>query len=341
MIDVIFTIDYEIYGNGTGNLNELVFEPTRNLQSIFKKYNCKFVAFIEAVELSKISEYRTDDYIGFVEEQVRELYGVGHEIGLHIHPQWSRAEFKDGYWSLHYDEYNLCRLQETRISTIIKESIEYLRSVLDNDYFNPLSFRAGNWLFQPTDIISKILSRNGVIIDSSVYKGGTQHKHRLDYRKAVKNSYWWSFENDVVIPADDGIMMELPIYTRMVPFWKMVSAKRFNFQKKSQAYRKTKLTDRLDRLIDTIKIFYPLKLDFCRMTIDELIQMINIVIADDKKSPYIYKPIVAIGHTKDLEDFNTIMTFLDYIQNNNIDVSTLKEAYNKCKKEIRDGASLK
>ena len=28
MIECIFTLDYEIYGDGTGSLNELVYEPT-------------------------------------------------------------------------------------------------------------------------------------------------------------------------------------------------------------------------------------------------------------------------------------------------------------------------
>jgi len=40
MIDCIFTIDYEIYGNGEGSLRELVYEPTQKF--VF----CIFIAAI-------------------------------------------------------------------------------------------------------------------------------------------------------------------------------------------------------------------------------------------------------------------------------------------------------
>ena len=39
MIQCIFTIDYEIYGNGTGSLKELVYDPAKKLAAIFQKQN--------------------------------------------------------------------------------------------------------------------------------------------------------------------------------------------------------------------------------------------------------------------------------------------------------------
>ena len=47
MIEFVFTIDYEIYGNGTGALSELVYEPARRLKDLFQNYNARFVAFVE------------------------------------------------------------------------------------------------------------------------------------------------------------------------------------------------------------------------------------------------------------------------------------------------------
>ena len=35
MIECIFTIDYEIYGNGQGSLKELVYDPMERLLAIF------------------------------------------------------------------------------------------------------------------------------------------------------------------------------------------------------------------------------------------------------------------------------------------------------------------
>ena len=45
MIECIFTIDYEIYGNGEGSLKELVYEPAEKLMAIFREMECAFRAF--------------------------------------------------------------------------------------------------------------------------------------------------------------------------------------------------------------------------------------------------------------------------------------------------------
>jgi hypothetical protein len=58
--------------------------------------------------------------------------------------------------------------------------------------------------------------------------------------------------------------------------------------------------------------------------------MFKRVITADKKHPEIYKPIVAIGHTKDLVDFDTIDALLGYLQRNDITISTFSDIYARC-----------
>jgi hypothetical protein len=88
MIEVIFTLDYEIYGNGEGSLMELVLEPAAELKRIFEDAGAKLVVFVEAAELEMIAATRSDPDIDAVEQQIRDFRRDGHEIGLHIHPQW-------------------------------------------------------------------------------------------------------------------------------------------------------------------------------------------------------------------------------------------------------------
>ena len=57
MIECIFTIDYEIYGNGEGSLRELVYEPAEKLKDIFLKHNVRFVNFVEAAEFEMIEKF--------------------------------------------------------------------------------------------------------------------------------------------------------------------------------------------------------------------------------------------------------------------------------------------
>jgi hypothetical protein len=330
MIECIFTLDYEIYGNGEGSLKELVYEPAEKLKTIFRKWNAPFVLFVEVAELQRIDDKGTDKSIDLVKPQIREFYSEGFELGLHLHPQWCNAQYQNGRWHLDYSEYNLCTLPPKRITKIIDSSIEYLRELLCEPNFTPYSFRAGNWLFQPTRNAAKILAERGIKIDSSVYKGGLQHKHKLDYRKALKNGYYWTFLDRVDVPDSNGTMLELPIYTQMVPFWKMLTAKRIDMQQAGYKAAKTG-KEWLYRCRDILRFWYPLKFDYCRMTLDELTRMMGAVIRQDQKDPTLFRPIIAIGHTKDLIDFETIESFLSYLVQNKIVISTFDKIYDKCK----------
>jgi hypothetical protein len=131
MIDFLFTIDYEIYGNGTGTLEEHVHEPARKLLEILRKQNAKMVIYVEPLELEKIEEYGTDRAIGQVRNQIKEAFAQSFEIGLHLHPQWFNAVHKNGRWLLDYSEYNVCKLPRERIARIFDRAISYLRAVLD------------------------------------------------------------------------------------------------------------------------------------------------------------------------------------------------------------------
>ncbi|MGH7782227.1 MAG: hypothetical protein ACREO5_00050 [Candidatus Binatia bacterium] len=325
MIECIFTLDYEVYGNGAGSLRKLVYEPGERLREIFEKKNARFVAFIEVAEFQKIEACKTDPGIKDVKRQIREFHREGFEIGLHLHPQWSNARFENDKWILDYDEYNLCTLSRGRISEIVDQSLDYLREVVGETDFTPLSFRAGNWLFQPTEVAASVLAEKGIRIDSSVFKGGLQHNHTLDYRSALGNGYYWPFGRDVTEPDATGQWIEVPIYTEMVPFWKMSTSKRLGFAG-GQVVSAQSVKQKVNRARDLIRFLYPRKLDFCRMTLDELTSTMGRIVDDDRKTPSTYKPIVAIGHTKDLSDPRTVEDFLSFLNAERIRVSTFEGA---------------
>lgn len=333
MIDFVFTIDYEIYGNGTGGLRDLVYEPAERLKAIFQERGVRFVNFVEVAEFQKIEAHATDGAIELVTQQIRECYENGFEIGLHLHPQWFNARFENGAWILDTSEYNLCTLPRARITEIVRGSLDFLRHVVGHSDFTPLSFRAGNWLFQPTPVAASVLGEHGIKIDSSVFKGGLQHSHHLDYRPALKNGYCWAFSADVNEPDPAGTWIEAPIYTDMVPFWKMPTSKRMGF-KNQYGVAGRSLRQKVIRSFDFLRFRYPLKLDFCRMSLDELTSMMDKVIREDRAKPELFRPVVAIGHTKDLTDFATIESFLSYLKTNQVAISTFADIYPKLVKAV-------
>ena len=335
VIECIFTVDYEIYGNGEGSLMELVYEPAERLRRIFQKWNARFVAFVEVAEIEIIEAQGTDPAVHLVKQQLLDFHLEGIELGLHLHSQWYKARYENGKWQLDYKEYNLCTLPTKRIVQIVDRSIAYFRNILSSADFTPISFRAGNWLLQPARIVANILAERGIKVDSSVFKGGLQHQHKLDYRRASRNGYYWRFTDDPNVPDSKGALLELPIYTQMVPIWKILTAKRRGLQRKSasaaQSGKNQNNKKRLYRLIDFLRFWYPLKFDFCRMTISELTRMVDKVIQDDQRNPTSLKPIVAIGHTKDLVDFDTVEFILSYLRQKGIPVLTFEDFYHRYK----------
>lgn len=328
MIDCIFTIDYEIYGNGTGSLRELVYEPGERLKEVFLRHDARFVNFTEVAEFEMIENQGTDRDIDLVTAQIRDYHRDGFEIALHLHPQWFNARHEQGQWMLDYDEYNLCTLPRPRIAEVVGQSLRYLRRVVGDPGFTPLSFRAGNWLFQPTCNAASVLGEMGIKIDSSVFKGGVQRRHGLDYRPAMKNGYYWRFESDANKATKGGTWLEIPIHSEMVPTWRMFTSKRMAFRGNVGLTGQTS-GSRFLRALDFLRLRYPLKLDFCRMTLKEMTDMMGRLLKKDRRDPNSYKPIVLIGHTKDLTDLPTVDSFLHYLKENGVNVSTFVDLYPK------------
>jgi peptidoglycan/xylan/chitin deacetylase (PgdA/CDA1 family) len=330
MIALAFTVDYEIYGTGRGSLRELVLEPAERLRSIFGRHGARFVTFVEAAELEAIEERGADRTIRPIKQQLRDIYGEGFEIGLHLHPQWYNAQYRDGTWLLDDSEYSLRDLSRERIGQIVDRSIAYLRGAVGEEEFIPFSFRAGNWLYQPSPGLSEALAERGIKVDSSVYKGGLQHRHKLDYRPALKNGYFWTFGDDVNIPDPHGVLMEFPIYTTMEPIWKLLTAKRLDLQKKGSSGLPPS-GGRLFRLMDRLRYKYPMKFDFCRMSIHEMTQVLDKEMRKDRENPGVFRPIIAIGHTKDLDDLETVDGLLSILGERHIKITGFHELYHQAK----------
>ena len=67
----------------------------------------------------------------------------------------------------------------------------------------------------------------------------------------------WKFKNDVIDPDTEGLLLEIPIYTKMVPFWEMYTTKRVGLQQKASSSNSSfKL--KIYRLSDFLRFQQPL-----------------------------------------------------------------------------------
>ena len=323
MIHFIFTLDYEIYGNGLGSLRDLVVDPTARLAKLFESFGAPFVVFAEAVELAKIEEARCDPDSATVRAQLRELREAGHQIALHIHPWWENARYDDGRWHLDWSERNISNLGSDRVEAIVSMAIRYLRDALGDPNYTPVAFRSGLWAMQPTAVVANVLARHGVQIDSSVFKGGRIGSLDLDYRAALCNGYQWHFGDDVNVSDPSGRLLEIPIHTEMVGFWKMLGSKRLKLQRKAQSGSYGTPLPR--RWRDYLRLRYPRKLDFCRMRFEEMRKATEVIIKSTH--PEEQRAVVAIGHSKDFVDDEALAHFLVYLRERVVSIKTFSQVF--------------
>lgn len=324
VIEFIFTLDYEIYGNGLGSLQDLVLDPTRQLAELFKEFGASIVVFAEAVEFARMEEAQSDPNTARVRAQLRELKDAGHEIALHLHPWWANSRYEGGRWLMDWSERNICAMEPDRIETIVSGAIDYLREALSDPHFTPLAFRSGLWAMQPSSVIANVLARHGVRVDSSVFKGGRIGSLGLDYLPALRNGGSWRFGCDINVPDPQGILWEIPIHTEMVPFWQMLGAKRLRLQKKARGTGDGAPLPR--RWRDYLRFRYPRKLDFCRMTFEEMRKALETVLEDAEIRPEERRIIVGIGHSKDFVDPEATRRFLAFLCERTVSVTTFSQA---------------
>ena len=325
MIEFIFTLDYEIYGNGSGTLRDLVLDPTQQLAELLKEFDAPSVIFAEAVEFEKIEQAQSDPDIADVRAQMRQLRADGHEIALHLHPWFANGRYENGRWNLDWNERSFGALSSDRAETIVSDGIRYLRDALNDPGYSPVAFRAGMWAIQPAAVGAKVLARHGIRVDSSVFKGGRTSGIGLDYRPALRNGAMWRFSDDVTTPDPNGVLWEIPIYSQMVPFWQMLGSKRLKLQKKAQNVKHGAPLPR--RWPDYLRLRYPRKLDFCRMTTEEILTTMSQILKEDKVNPEERRIIVAIGHSKDFVDSEPTRVLLRSLRDHSITITTFAHVF--------------
>src|ERR1051326_5251194 len=100
--------DWELSGNGSGDIRQLQFEPMRRLSSIYNRLGIRGSFNAEVMQQITFRQHQAPDnelkrLADEWDEIVRETFRQGHDIQLHVHPQWDNAEYQNGRWKLTAD----------------------------------------------------------------------------------------------------------------------------------------------------------------------------------------------------------------------------------------------
>ena len=334
--NLLWTLDYEIHGNGDGNPMELMVEPTYRLMNLLEKYHQRLTIMADIAEILCFKRYLAetghDDYhVAEIEAQLCEAIKRGHDVQLHVHSSYFKAVQKNGAFDQCIVEYNMAALPIERIDEMVAQCVTYLQTLLKpikKDYRVWL-FRAANWSMMPTENLYNVLVKHGITHDTSVYKGGCQGGNVCyDYREAYDNLFAYPASVKNINERDEkGALIELPIYTEMRPFWDFVTPMRvfrmirakFHKHKHSAANeaRATNISSGDNRKL-SLKSFFrlsPLKMDFNQVNSRGLKRMMKNAMKRAEDAMIDNLDVVLIGHSKTFVPYNekTLEPFLQWV----------------------------
>ena len=226
-MNLVITFDYELFGDGSGNIFNHMINPTNEILEICDEFNVKTTIFFEVIEYLVIKkEWDSGNFMGYkknpikaIEDQLISAAISGHDIQLHIHPQWTNARYIDGNWLVDFSRWRLSDFKSIGNYTIDsllrvgKQTIENLLKPYISDYECTI-LRAGAYNILPSSEIHRAMVKAGLKFDSSVYPGGFQKGELSKYNytnTSVNLDYWNVNPNDFSIEGNSNII-EIPIF---------------------------------------------------------------------------------------------------------------------------------
>lgn len=234
-VKLIFSTDYEVFGNGSGSVKHCMLRPTESMARTLEKYGAKMTVFFDVCEywaFEREFEKGTlkQDWAGQIRSQLQDLMKRGHDVQLHFHPQWLDYQYDGVIWTLNHDLWRISSLKyedevhpERGLNALFhrgKATLEDLLRPVKPTYRCHI-FRAGAWSIQPESDVLRAMRENGFDIDSSVAPG-LQFKDdytQYDFRNSPTLGMW-KLTDQLLKAESEGDILEVPIFTAKLPLWR-------------------------------------------------------------------------------------------------------------------------
>jgi len=314
---LILSVDYEIFGNGSGDVRRHVTGPTERMARICERFGMTLTVFFEVEEYLAFERERDKlmDAWGYdpaaeIRAQAIDLIRRGHDLQLHIHPEWMGTVFENGQWLLKQHKQTVDSLFETtpEVSKFIGER----KAVIDEFYETAGSLkrvqanRCGAFCAQPGGKLLRALAENGIVIDSSLVKGLVRRNENgpLDFTGAPDGRRHWRVLTDIAREDEDGLVTEIPIYSQMGRRIQQLTPRRLlaKFSKSVPSRTRHDMLNQLSigRTPASVLRFlvqrFPIKLDFHNMSSRQMLRWIRNVPPMPEGDLDL---IVLIGHSKE------------------------------------------
>lgn len=353
MRHLVLTLDYELYGDGSGDVFVHMVQPTNRILAVCDQHKVKLTLFFEVLEYIRLKqEWDKGNHMGYkenpveaIEQQLKTMALAGHDIQLHVHPQWINAQFVDGAWQVDLDSWRLGDFAGPNGYSIEdmlrdgKQTIEALIRPVCPDYQCTI-LRAGGYNVMPSGPVYQAMMNVGLDIDSSVYPGGyeTGALSRYDFRAASLDlDYWPALSEDFSKPDPGSMVVELPIFALPQRRFRKLSPARIRsaLQNRGSARRSLAAKTGKRSLMQKISFFFEKEAftwDFCLFDFKLHKRFFRYI---EQQLPE-RRAFVLIGHPKGYTADKDFERMLQYAKNREYSFATLKELA----EEARAGLSV-
>lgn len=336
LLQIVLSLDYEVFGNGAGDVMRDVVEPTDRLLDICDRYGAKMTIMFEVAEYWAFEQYdeRLRQDLGYspyeaMKKQAIDAIDRGHDVQLHLHPQWIGAEYDNRIWRLNNAYWRLADLpgglgtqdQPASIAGALhrgKRTLEEMLVPVKRDY-ECICFRAGGFYAQPSHEIIRAMKTVGLRADSSVVKGYRKTApFQVDYSHVdTDDAVWWTSETELTKTGMAGEnVLELSVSSSMEPYWKSFKMTKLvaalQRQKREKATRGNRpVGDHMSSVPTAGAVLKNLlrsrasTFDFCKLSTRDMLRRLG------RHNRPEHQPVVMIGHSKDFINDRHFEAFLD------------------------------
>lgn len=345
MIPLILSLDYEVLGNGAGDVRRDVVYPTGRLLDICDRHGAKMTIMFEVGEYWAFERYdaRLQRDLGYspsraMKEQIVEAMERGHDVQLHLHPQWIDADYHESVWQLRNSYWRLADLpdglgSEEQVTSIVgalhrgKRTLEDVIKPVKADY-ECACFRAGGFYAQPSRHIIHAMKRIGLRADSSVVRGFRKTEpFAVDYSQVeTGKAAWWTTDTDLTREGPPGEnILELPVSSRMEPYWKNLKLTNIRAAMRRRQIESAHHNGRgngpgngnglssvpsWQAVMKRMLTKHASTFDFCKLCCSDMVRRME----EHSRAPE--QPVVMIGHSKDFVNDRQLERFLAWLSGN-------------------------
>ena len=193
-----------------------IISSTYQLLDVADELHVKLTLMVEMCEYIWLKE-NEPNVAEKIKKQLQNAVKRGHDVQLHIHPHWmpeTGAGYVNGKW-IWQCRYAKAEEYPFDLSEMIlrckKELENIIRPIIPN--YEVTCFRAGTYLVQPFSRLSQALMRNGIVCDTSVYKGGKLRNRGYDFSDCkYRNQAYKANVSDPALEDIESEFIEIPIY---------------------------------------------------------------------------------------------------------------------------------